>query len=516
MNTNKRGNKNFILFIIKKLSAFVIITVAVINIIAWKYSKVALINFNYEINPDATMKIVTALGFLLLGISQFKIKRWMQICLLSLGLILQLLQLTQPLLPFEIKSGSPITIALFIISFTELLFHKVSTNYKYAIILNSLVYTITLFTLYQFVLNPLDLVAIPGFESISWNTAVLFYINVITSSKQILKASIINNFTTVESAPSNINPFKYFPLYFEFPVLLIITTSLLIHFNIVNTNYAVFILLFLLNLATIASATIFTSKFIKLFKIIIATQKEVRYKNIKLIEKNKYLEDFASITSHNLKEPVIALNNLIEFKNNEAYKNKISTEEIDMMVSDNIKNLSQSIDTINRFLNAIRKGETQNFEYITISKAIASQQKIVTDYIENEIVETKVNLEEDLIFPKVYIESIFYNLFSNAYKYRSTNRALLIKINSSYVNNNYIVTFEDNGLGIDLNKHGKDIFKPNKRFHKTNMPSSGFGLYFTKMHVEKLDGTIDLYSETDKGTLITITFNKDNYESSHN
>lgn len=53
---------------------------------------------------------------------------------------------------------------------------------------------------------------------------------------------------------------------------------------------------------------------------------------------------------------------------------------------------------------------------------------------------------------KSYIYSIFYNLISNSIKYRRPDVQPVIKIKSSIVDNQILLVFSDNGLGIDLKK----------------------------------------------------------------
>jgi signal transduction histidine kinase len=104
---------------------------------------------------------------------------------------------------------------------------------------------------------------------------------------------------------------------------------------------------------------------------------------------------------------------------------------------------------------------------------------------------------------KAFIQSIFYNLLSNAYKYRSPERALSISVNARKLNDTVEITVSDNGLGIDLTKHRDSVFKLFKRFH-LNADGRGLGLYLVKEQVEALGGTIDIQSQPDVGTTFII------------
>jgi signal transduction histidine kinase len=73
------------------------------------------------------------------------------------------------------------------------------------------------------------------------------------------------------------------------------------------------------------------------------------------------------------------------------------------------------------------------------------------------------------------------------------------------VGNTLVLTFKDNGIGIDLKRNADKIFGLYQRFH--DYPDSkGLGLYLVKSQVEAMGGTISVQSEVDKGTLFTLTF----------
>jgi sensor histidine kinase regulating citrate/malate metabolism len=68
-----------------------------------------------------------------------------------------------------------------------------------------------------------------------------------------------------------------------------------------------------------------------------------------------------------------------------------------------------------------------------------------------------------------------------------------------------VLTVCDNGLGIDLKEHGKEIFGFNKVFHK-HPNAKGVGLFLTKAQVEGMGGTITVESTVDVGTKFEIIF----------
>ena len=112
---------------------------------------------------------------------------------------------------------------------------------------------------------------------------------------------------------------------------------------------------------------------------------------------------------------------------------------------------------------------------------------------------------EHINFPSKYLNSILSNLISNSIKYRSPDRQPCITLSTLKQGKKTLLKISDNGLGIDLKKHGHNMFKIGKVFHRTQN-SKGFGLFMTKTQIEAMGGTIEVESEPDQGTTFTITF----------
>ncbi len=104
-----------------------------------------------------------------------------------------------------------------------------------------------------------------------------------------------------------------------------------------------------------------------------------------------------------------------------------------------------------------------------------------------------------------YLHSIFYNLLTNSIKYRTPGIPPAIGIRSETRAGTLVITFEDNGLGIDLVKKGEQVFGLYKRFHH-HIEGKGMGLFLVKTQVELLGGKISIESKENAGTKFTITF----------
>ena len=136
----------------------------------------------------------------------------------------------------------------------------------------------------------------------------------------------------------------------------------------------------------------------------------------------------------------------------------------------------------------------------------------ITGLFENEIKQAgaKVEIEIDplasLPLQQIYFQSLFYNLFSNAIKYRDAFRPLEIKFTGRKADSDTIqFIMEDNGLGFDMVHNRKRLFGMFKRFHN-HVEGTGVGLHMVKSIVDAFGGTIDVESQPGKGTRFEITF----------
>jgi light-regulated signal transduction histidine kinase (bacteriophytochrome) len=223
-----------------------------------------------------------------------------------------------------------------------------------------------------------------------------------------------------------------------------------------------------------------------------------------LITKNKQLQDFAYIVSHNLRSPMSNLTALMNL-----YENEKQQEQKDFLVKkigEVTRSFSQTIDELTEVVK-IRQEISLEFQENKFETLIQHIKTSLGTQITNAQATITCDFDkcETIRYPKVYIESILLNLITNAIKYRSDKRVLKIHLVTRVENESICFTCQDNGLGLDLKKYGDKIFGMNKTFHP-NSDSRGMGLFITKNQIESLGGTISMASEPDEGSTFTILF----------
>ena len=224
-----------------------------------------------------------------------------------------------------------------------------------------------------------------------------------------------------------------------------------------------------------------------------------------LIQRNRDLEQFTYIISHNLRAPTANIIGFTEILQDETLIPK-EKKELLQGLSKSVTALDSVIKDINDILQ-VKNDINEQKEVIFFSKLVNDIILSIGNLIHKNRVRIISDFSEvDEIYSlKVYMFSVFYNLISNSIKYRNPNEQPLIEIKSKKEDGKIILTFKDNGLGIDMKTQGNKIFGLYRRFH-SHVEGKGMGLFMVKTQVESLGGKITIASELNKGAEFTIEF----------
>ncbi|MBE8431926.1 HAMP domain-containing histidine kinase, partial [Leptospira interrogans serovar Pomona] len=181
-------------------------------------------------------------------------------------------------------------------------------------------------------------------------------------------------------------------------------------------------------------------------------------------------------------------------------------QSLEMSVKDLMTTLSDIVEVIK-----IRRNRNVDKQPIFFKDAFIKIQNLLSTEIKKTSAEiqTDFTAAPEILYAKVYLESILLNLLSNALKYSDPNRKLEISLVSYIKDKKIFLVVRDNGLGIDLRKYGHQIFKMNKTFHREK-EGQGIGLFMTKNQIESLGGEITVESSPGKGTSFLVNFDKYN------
>lgn len=219
---------------------------------------------------------------------------------------------------------------------------------------------------------------------------------------------------------------------------------------------------------------------------------------------NSRFQNFAHIVSHNLRNHAGNITMILSL---------IETADSEQEMEDFMEYLATASDRLNETIqdlnNIVDAQYNTNLEFKPLN--LFNNLQNVKDILSSEIMIHNVSFKEsvpkdlEIEYNPAYLESILLNLISNAIKYSHPDRKPEVEISANHNGEETILTVSDNGIGLDLEKYGNDLFGMYKTFH-SNKNSKGIGLYITKNQVESLGGRIEVESKPGKGSRFTIYF----------
>lgn len=252
------------------------------------------------------------------------------------------------------------------------------------------------------------------------------------------------------------------------------------------------------------------------------SEEKIKILNQQLLENNQHLKTvneeldrFAYVASHDLQEPLrkimVFSDKLISGKDDhpvvEKYLNKISSSSQRMQLL--ITNLLQfSRESVN----------SSDFLNVDLNELV--KEALIELEIEIEKNEVKINISALPVILAVpgLIRQLFYNLISNAIKFKKKNNPAVINISSEKITaagsedpskflkgtSYYKILISDQGIGFD-EKYAEDIFMVFKRLHSYHeFEGTGVGLSICKKIVEKHNGFISAFNNREGGATFVI------------
>ena len=221
-----------------------------------------------------------------------------------------------------------------------------------------------------------------------------------------------------------------------------------------------------------------------------------------LEKKNRELDEYAYVVSHDLKSPLRAIYNLSEWI-------VIDMPELPQKVKENFDLLRSRVSRMENLINGV-------LEYSRIGRVEMEKESVdINDLLEqlvDSIVPNNFEVSVGSNFPvvlaeRILLQQVFTNLISNAVKY---NDKPLGKIHCSYksVKDYHQFTVKDNGPGI-AEAYQQKVFKVFQTIEARDVKeSTGIGLAIVKKIVEEKGGIIYIDSKEGEGCSFILTIPK--------
>lgn len=236
----------------------------------------------------------------------------------------------------------------------------------------------------------------------------------------------------------------------------------------------------------------------------------IHAQSLELEIKNKELEQFAYIASHDLQEPLNTISSFIGMLE-EDYGNNfddVGKESMTFIKKASIR-MKKLIDAL---LEYSRLGRSRDYQNVDCNIVLQELKNDLTSILENT--KAKVTIEKLPIVKgsEIELRLLFQNLISNGIKFRMPDTIPIIQISSKRINDTENVSkgvwqfmVKDNGIGIPK-EHQERIFAIFQRLHsREEYEGTGIGLAHCKKIVEAHGGKIWLESKQGIGSTFYFT-----------
>jgi PAS domain S-box-containing protein len=222
-----------------------------------------------------------------------------------------------------------------------------------------------------------------------------------------------------------------------------------------------------------------------------------------LSHSNAELEQFAYISSHDLKEPLRMVTNYLDLLRY-FYYDRLD-DRARGFVNFAIQGAGRMYNLIEDLLTFSRLGQRGKLQYDTVD--CNQVMKEVIENLQSAIIESnaEIRLEHlpQIVADRQQLIQLMQNLLANAIKFRGERRPEVL-VSARLGKGEWIFSVTDNGIGIDPKYQGR-IFDMFQRLHdRSEYPGTGIGLAICKKIVESHGGRIQVASELGKGSTFSF------------
>jgi len=233
-------------------------------------------------------------------------------------------------------------------------------------------------------------------------------------------------------------------------------------------------------------------------------EQQVKIRTAALERSNEELEQFAYISSHQLKEPlrmVASFSQLLARRYQHALDSE-GQEFIEFIVDGAIR-MQELIDDVLTF-SKIGK-QTTDLAQVSIEQVLKlSLENLKLLFAENAVILTQDSLPV-IKGDETLLTQLFSNLISNAIKFKKLDQPLVIHIGAKPQDREWLFSVRDNGIGIEP-QYFQRIFKLFYRLHSiSDYPGTGIGLAVCKKVVDYHGGRMWVESEPNMGSTFYFT-----------
>ncbi|MBD2012677.1 GHKL domain-containing protein [Microcoleus sp. FACHB-53] len=235
---------------------------------------------------------------------------------------------------------------------------------------------------------------------------------------------------------------------------------------------------------------------------------DLKEANVNLLYSNRELEQFAYVASHDLQEPLRAVNSYAQLLGRK-YQGNLDAKA-DKYLGYIMEGATRMQQLINDLLEFSRVGTRAKELKLTACEVVLSQVLI---NLKVAIAECQAVVTHDplptIMGDEIQLMQLFQNLISNAIKFHREEPPC-VHISVVQQQNDWVFSVRDNGIGMEP-EYFERIFTIFQRLHsRAEYPGTGIGLAVCKKIVERHGGRIWIESELGVGTTFYFTIPQGN------
>ena len=314
----------------------------------------------------------------------------------------------------------------------------------------------------------------------------------------------------------------------SFALILIISLSILEYFHVIphvhikelfpnpvydNGLYLLSIIFFSVTSLYISAylATSVNNRLRKRENEIVTLKNEITDAYNKLEEIDREKSEFTYKVTHELRSPLSAIQSLLK-SIEEGYAGEISEKARDLVIRSE-KRTSFLITLVNGLLDLIAgkigKPKEGDIKLIDINIAVKNTLHLMQEKTKAKNLKIIIKTTPEPSYLNIVpddLDIILTNLIDNSVKY--TEQEGTISINSTITDKEVKLEISDTGIGItteDLNKIFNEFYR-SKNAKVAELRGTGLGMSIVKNLIKQYGGSIDVQSQIEKGTTVTISF----------
>jgi len=235
-----------------------------------------------------------------------------------------------------------------------------------------------------------------------------------------------------------------------------------------------------------------------------AGNEEMQATNEELERARADMEQFASVVSHDLQEPlreVASYTELLERR----FKPKLGKQGKEFVgyIASGTGRMQQLIDDILNFSRVGTKGKP--FAKVNPEDALKEALANLKVAIKKNRARITHGALPTVMADEGQLAQLFQNLIGNAIKFRGTKKAPKVHVKAQRKGREWLFSVSDNGIGIEP-KYKERIFEVFQRLHtRRDYPGTGIGLAICKRIVERHGGRIWLVSKKGEGSTFSFS-----------